>query len=64
VVAVVGVGRRDHVGDAIGSGRAAHGDTDLPGFRAVVYLGKNVRMDIDHKLKEHRHARGVALSVI
>ena len=64
VIPVVGVGTCDHVRDAVRRGRPAHGDADVPGFRSVVYLRKNVRMNIDHELREHRHARGVALSMI
>jgi len=64
VIPVVGVGAGDHVRDAVSSRRPAHGDADVPGFRSVIYLRKNVRMNVDHKLREHRHARGVALSLI
>ena len=51
VITVVGMRRCDHLRDAVGSGRATHGDADVPGFRPVVYLGKNVGMDINHKLR-------------
>jgi hypothetical protein len=64
VIPVVGMRTGDHVRDAVSSGRPAHGDANVPGFRSVVYLRKNVRMNIDHKLREHRHARGVAVSLI
>ena len=50
VIAVIGVGSGDHVRDAVGRRDAAHGDRDVPRFRAVIYFRKNVRMNIDHKL--------------
>jgi hypothetical protein len=48
VITVVGVRRGHHVGDAIGRRSAAHRDADVPGFGPVVYLWKNMRMNIDH----------------
>ena len=48
VVTVVGVGRGDHVSDAVSRRRAAHGDRDVPGFRSVVYFRQDVRVNVDH----------------
>jgi len=48
VVTVVGVGSGDHVSDAVGGRRAAHGDRNVPGFRSVVYFWKDVGMNVDH----------------
>jgi hypothetical protein len=42
------VRRGDLVGDAVGGGHSAHGDGGLPGFGAVIYFRKNVRMNVDH----------------
>ena len=47
-LAALGVGRGDHVRDAVGGRGAAHGDRDVPGFRPVIYLGKDVRVNVDH----------------
>jgi hypothetical protein len=48
VIAVVGVGRGNHVCDAVGRRGAAHGDRDVPRFRAVIYFWKDVRVNVDH----------------
>ena len=48
VITVVGMGRGDHVGDAVGSGGVAHGNRDLPGFRPVIDFRKDVRVNVDH----------------
>ena len=48
MITIVGVRRGDHVGDAIGRGRPANGDRDVPGFWPVVYFGEDVGVDIDH----------------
>src|SRR5215472_3938957 len=61
VITVVGVRRGHHVRDAIGRSHAAHGNANIPRLGSVIYLGKNVRMNIDHNLWEHLYARGVAL---
>jgi hypothetical protein len=50
MVAVVGMRRGDLMSDAVGGGHAAHGDGDVPGLRAVVYLRKNVGVNVDHDL--------------
>ena len=34
--------------NAVGMGHAAHLARDVPGFGAVVNIGKNMAMDIDH----------------
>jgi hypothetical protein len=48
VVTIVGMGSSDHVRDAVGSGRSAHGDRDVPGLGSVIYFRKNVRMNVNH----------------
>jgi hypothetical protein len=48
MVAVVGVGRGDLMGDAIGGGHLAHGDGHVPGLGAVVYFRKNVGVNVEH----------------
>jgi len=58
------MGRGHRVRDAVGRGGAAHGDADVPGLGAVVYLGKNVRMNVDHDSRKHRLAPGVAVTSI
>jgi len=64
VVAVVGVRGRDLMRDAVGRGHAAHGYRNVPGLGAVVHFRKNVRMNVDHDLCEHRRASGVVLKLI
>src|SRR5215469_326980 len=61
VVAVIRVWCRNHVADAVSRGCAAHGEADVPRFRAVVYFRKNVRMNVDHNVKNTVYAPGVAL---
>src|SRR6266851_2914468 len=46
-IALVGVGRGDHVLDAVGLRHAAHFEGNVPGFSAVVDLGKDVGMDVE-----------------
>jgi hypothetical protein len=36
--------------DAVSGRHAAHGDGNVPGFRAIVYFRKNMGMNIDHDL--------------
>jgi hypothetical protein len=48
VISVIRMRRRHHVRDAIRRSGLAHGDGHVPGFRAVVYFRKNVRMNVDH----------------
>lgn len=50
VVTVVGVGRSHHVRDAVGRRDAAHGNANIPRLGPVIYLGKNVRMNINHNM--------------
>ncbi len=64
VITIVGVRRGHHVRDPVGRCYTAHGNANIPRFRSVIYLGKNVRMNIDHDLSEHLYARNVALHPI
>ena len=48
MIAIVGMGRGHHVGDAVGGSHAAHGHARFPCLRAIVDFGKNVGVDIDH----------------
>jgi hypothetical protein len=48
------MGRGHHVRDAVGRRRGAHGNRDVPGFRAVIDFRQNVRMYIDHSCKNAR----------
>ena len=47
-IAVVGVRRGDNLLDAIRNRHAAHLLGHVPGFGAVVYLGEDVAVDVDH----------------
>jgi Flp pilus assembly protein TadB len=48
VITIIGVGSGDHVSDAVGRRRAAHGDRDVPRFGAIIDFGQDVRMNVDH----------------
>ena len=61
VIAVVGMRRGDHVSDAVRRRRAAHGDRDVPRFRAVIYFRKDVRMNVDHDCRNTSTPLRVAL---
>ncbi len=61
MIAIVGVRRGHHVRNPVGGRRAAQGDRNVPRFRAVVYLRKNVRMDVDHNCTNTRTPLIVAL---
>jgi hypothetical protein len=47
-VTIVGVGGGDSMGNTVVCGHAAHFDGDIPGLRAVVDLGQNVAVNVDH----------------
>ena len=47
---IIGVWRGDQMGGAVGGRHPAHLYRDFPGLRAVVYLGQDVAVDIDHAL--------------
>lgn len=49
-IAIVGMRGGDDVGDAISGRGTAHGYADVPGFRAVVYFGQDVTVDVDHNV--------------
>lgn len=42
------MGRGDDMRDAIFGRHAAHGFGYFPGFRAVIYFGQDVAVDVDH----------------
>jgi hypothetical protein len=48
------------VRDAVCSSGAAHGNGNVPGFRPVVYLGKDVRVNVDHDRRNTGNAPGAA----
>ncbi len=50
MVAIVGVGGSDLVGDAVGRRHAAHRNGGFPGLGSVVYFRKDVRVNVDHDL--------------
>jgi hypothetical protein len=49
MVTIIGVGRGNHVSNAIRRCCAAHGDGNIPRFWPVVYFWKDVGMDVDHE---------------
>ena len=48
VIAFIGMGRGDDVFDAVRHCHAAHFLGHVPGFRAIIDVGKNVAVDINH----------------
>ena len=63
MVTVVGVGRGNHVRDAVGGGHAAHGGANVPGFGTVMYFGKNAN-EYHHNMRNTLAFRGYAPELI
>jgi hypothetical protein len=52
---MVGVRRRYHVFNAVFRGHLAHLNGHFPGPSAVVNLGKNMAVNVDHELGQMYH---------
>lgn len=48
----MGVGRADHVGNAIGDGHFRHGESEFEGVWAIVKAWKDVAVNVDHVFEE------------
>jgi len=54
MIAVIGVRRGDHVGNAVGGSCSTHLHAYVPGFRAIVDFGQDMGVDIDHAGRHDR----------